>query len=115
MIDLVQVLATLAAKRPIFHSEADFQHALAWEIHSCLPEASVRLELKPHGWEKRSYLDILVSEASSTLAIELKYKTRSLMLSHAGESFDLTYQGAQVDGRYPVSYTHLTLPTICSV
>jgi hypothetical protein len=38
------VLTALAKQRPIFHSEADFQHAIAWEIHKHLPRASVRLE-----------------------------------------------------------------------
>ena len=37
MIQIAQVLSTLAVQRPVFHSEADFQHALAWEIHSCVP------------------------------------------------------------------------------
>ena len=38
------VLTALAKQRPIFHSEADFQHAIAWEMHKHLPRASVRLE-----------------------------------------------------------------------
>jgi hypothetical protein len=32
--DLPHLMDALAAQRPIFHSEADFQHALAWEIHT---------------------------------------------------------------------------------
>ena len=35
---------SLAAKRPIFHSEADFQHALAWEVQLAHPNAGIRLE-----------------------------------------------------------------------
>lgn len=34
MFDVEAVLRDLALKRPIFHSEADFQHAVAWEVHS---------------------------------------------------------------------------------
>jgi len=39
-----QVLDTLAQQRPIFHAEADFQHAVAWRIHALFPAAKVRLE-----------------------------------------------------------------------
>ena len=41
---LDQVLPALARRRPIFHSEADFQLALAWEIQTARPAAGVRLE-----------------------------------------------------------------------
>ena len=34
----------LAQRRPIFHSEADFQHALAWEIHALHTDCQIRLE-----------------------------------------------------------------------
>lgn len=46
MIDLPPVMSALAKDRPVFHSEADFQHALAWEIHRRWPETSVRLEFR---------------------------------------------------------------------
>jgi len=39
LLDPNQVLQTLALKRPIFHSEADFQHAFAWEIQTANPTA----------------------------------------------------------------------------
>lgn len=29
-------MASLAKGRPIFHSEADFQHALAWQLQTML-------------------------------------------------------------------------------
>jgi hypothetical protein len=47
MFNFAAILGALALKRPIFHSEADFQHAVAWEIHSRRPELSVRLEFRP--------------------------------------------------------------------
>lgn len=31
--DFAPVLRKLSTKRPVFHSVADFQHALAWQIH----------------------------------------------------------------------------------
>jgi hypothetical protein len=33
---LGEAMDALASKRPIFHSEADFQHALAWELKSLI-------------------------------------------------------------------------------
>ena len=44
-IDIPKIMNELSKLRPIFHSEADFQHALAWEVHRCFPEAAIRLEL----------------------------------------------------------------------
>ena len=38
----------LAKYRKIFHSEADFQHALAWQIHKEMPDCKIRLEFKPN-------------------------------------------------------------------
>jgi hypothetical protein len=43
-LSISEVLAALAKQRPLFHSEADFQHAIAWELHERLPRASVQLE-----------------------------------------------------------------------
>ena len=45
VVEIGEILSALAEQRPVFHSEADFQHAFAWEIHQQLPMASVRLEL----------------------------------------------------------------------
>jgi hypothetical protein len=44
MITLENTLPSLSRERPIFHSEADFQHALAWHIHPRHPDTRVRLE-----------------------------------------------------------------------
>jgi hypothetical protein len=44
MIDVQLAMKTLAAHRPIFHSEADFQHEFAWQLRTMLPHVSVRLE-----------------------------------------------------------------------
>jgi hypothetical protein len=94
------VLKALQAKRPIFHSEADFQHALAWEIHQRHPNASVRLEVNRGIGTQREYLDLVVSDAEIRLAIELKYKTKKLDTVFSGEEFHLQNHGAQDVGRY---------------
>lgn len=98
---LETVLETLAKSRPIFHSEADFQHALAWQIQTMFPDASIRLEV-PFRREKSSaqYVDLLVQHSGKRLAIELKYKTRSYRTKVNSESFDLQNHSAHDLGRY---------------
>ena len=40
MLDIKGLLTALAESRKVFHSEADFQHALAWHIHQTMPRQS---------------------------------------------------------------------------
>ncbi|MCE2486224.1 MAG: hypothetical protein J4F42_11970 [Desulfurellaceae bacterium] len=98
-LDIIGLMKDLALDRPIFHSEADFQHALAWHIHEALPDCQVRLEFKP-SLPERMHLDIWLRLPRSRVAIELKYRTQRLLLKKAGESFDLRNQVAQGGGRY---------------
>lgn len=100
-IFISEVMSRLAEIRPLFHSEADFQHAFAWEMHRLMPDAQVRLECKHAGLEPRARLDILIRRPTgSFLAVELKYKKRPLRLELRGEVYDLTSDGAQDLGRY---------------
>lgn len=94
------VMKRLAADRQIFHSEADFQHALAWKIHELRPHAKIRLEVSSRRFDKRERLDILVHTTSISYAIELKYKKRKLECEWAGEAYALANDGAQDIGRY---------------
>lgn len=97
-LELPRILSNLAKYRPIFHSEADFQLALAWEIHQRYPDARVRLEYKPFA-DERIYADLWVSLGDAILAAELKYHTLTLSALVDGESFSLSNQGAQKDTR----------------
>ena len=45
MLDISGLLIGLAQSRKVFHSEADFQHALAWHIHEAMPKSQIRLEV----------------------------------------------------------------------
>jgi hypothetical protein len=100
MLDFNLLLAGLATKRPVFHSEADFQHALAWELHLVDPNINVRLEYRPPWIDRRQYVDIWVIQGDTETAIELKYKTKKMDISIAGEQFALQNQAAQDIGRY---------------
>ena len=99
MLDIDGLMGTLADRRKVFHSEADFQHALAWQIHEAAPESRVRLEVNVvPAAAQRMYLDIWLPVEG--IAIELKYKTRGLELEQGDESFALRNQSAQDIGRY---------------
>ncbi|MFN8463915.1 MAG: hypothetical protein U0X20_00130 [Caldilineaceae bacterium] len=89
MIDVHAIMHRLAERRPIFHSEADFQHAFAWELHQCLPGAQVRLELPVQVEAKRLHLDIWVANQGRIAAIELKYPTARLNVAVDGEEYHL--------------------------
>ena len=99
MLDIDGLMASLADRRKMFHSEADFQHALAWQIHEAAPESQVRLEVSVIPVEAQGmFLDIWLPVEG--IAIELKYKTRGLELEQDDESFALRNQSAQDQGRY---------------
>ncbi len=100
MIDIHGTLIALSKYRPVFHSEADFQHALAWAIHQQLPSAQVRLELPFRTDQRTVHLDLWISSGSASFAIELKYKTCSLSLEIQDEMFSLSNHAAQDLGRY---------------
>ena len=92
-VDLVSLLNNLATSRPVFHSEADFQQAFAWEAQRLDAQMHVRLETHP---EPNVRLDLLLSSPDRNLcsAVELKYLTRRWTGDVAGETFALKDQGA---------------------
>lgn len=100
-LDLNLAMSELAKLRSIFHSEADFQFALAILLHEMWPEFEVRLEIPQ---PNRITLDMLVMDASNEdrFAIELKYKTALWRGVVAGEAFNLKNHGADVLGGYDI-------------
>ena len=94
------VMSQLSQLRTIFHSEADFQHAFAWEMHKMEPTASLSLERPYKTDETNLHLDMLFQNGGKSLAIELKYKT--LKLDHGTDEhrYQLRDQSAQDVGRY---------------
>lgn len=100
MSDLDDLLEMLARTRPVFHSEADFQHALAWHWRERSPNAAVRLEYRLPFKDERSYADLWIREGGQTTHIELKYWTRALTVSVEDEAFTLVDQAAQDISRY---------------
>ena len=96
--DIDRLMDGLTQARPIFHSEADFQHALAWHIHMVIPNSEVRLEYPVRYDDSPMYLDIWLP--LQRIAIELKYPTRMLDLNRQDERFLLVEHGAQPPRRY---------------
>lgn len=99
-MNLNGILAALAVRRPVFHSEFDFQHELAWEIHNCLRECAIRLEYPIAVAGRRMEIDIWVTHETKRIAVELKYKTKAANANHRGEQFNLAQHAATPLARY---------------
>lgn len=95
-LDIHSIMQGLAESRPIFHSEADFQFALAWHIKEAMPDCELRLEFKPFPDESMS-LDIWLPTIG--MALELKYLHPKTDIEWHGERFVLK-GGARDGGRY---------------
>ncbi len=65
--DVHVLLRKLAAKRPLFHSEADFQHALAWELHEDDPELAIRLEYPVRTQDTTIHVDIWARRSDGSI------------------------------------------------
>lgn len=93
---LATALRTLAGRRPVFHSEADFQLALAWGIQNQHPDATIRLEQRVLD-RPRINLDVLVVVDGLRFALELKYLRASLETTIDGETFVLVAGAPDLD------------------
>lgn len=100
-LDIPHLLTDLAARRPVFHSEADLQHELAWHLREVHPDLQVRLEY-PLARPSNAAIDILVRNGSEEMALELKYLCQRVEYQVDGEPFALKPQGAQDTRRYDV-------------
>ncbi len=100
MLNVEELLIQLGEERPVFHSEADFQHALAWQLHLRYPNAELRLEKVFASSSRRLHIDVCCVIDEQTYIFELKYKTCSASLSVASEEFNLQNHSAQPPSRY---------------
>ncbi|WP_051620327.1 hypothetical protein [Paenibacillus sp. UNC451MF] len=100
MFDMQRTLGELTSERKLFHSEADFQHALAMKIDQLYPTAAIRFEIPLEIEHSRIHLDIRVALEDQIIAIELKYGTTKLALIDNKEKYDLRDQSADDNTRY---------------
>lgn len=114
ILQIEEIMTTLSKERPVFHSEADFQHAFAWIMHSKYPQLKIRLEYPMNFENKRMHIDILAHDNDAVIAIELKYKTRGIKLKFEREDYILQNQAAQDLGRYDFIKDISRLETITS-
>lgn len=100
-VDLDETLQALARLRPAFHSEADFQLALAWHVQQRDGEMRVRLETRPAAGV---HLDLAFArpDLGRTTGVELKYLTRAWTGEVDGEQYELKDHGAQDIRAYDV-------------
>ena len=96
-INFINVISNLLKKRPVFHSEADFQHHLAWEIHK--EDENINISLEKKMGIDDFCIDIFVSKGkskkgNSKIGFELKYVTNKLKYEKDRELFDLRDQSA---------------------
>lgn len=103
LLDIQTAINNLKQKHKIFHSEADFQFSMAWELQQILPDAKVRLEYCPP-FAREMHIDIYVIDENRTYPIELKYKTKTIETIVDNEYFNLKNHGAQDLGRYDFLY-----------
>lgn len=100
-VDLAEVLRHLAVRRPVFHSEADFQLAFAWQVQQRDAAMLVRLETRP---ARGAHLDVTCArpDLGRSTAVEVKYLTRAWIGEVNGKRYELKDHGAQDIRAYDV-------------
>ena len=96
-LNIHEVMSQLSIRRPIFHSEADFQFSLAWMIKEQYPNCDIRIEFVPE-FNPNLHLDILVILDGKWIPIELKYTTKKCIKTINDEVYVLKEQGAKDQG-----------------
>ena len=99
-LDIPEILKALAKNRPVFHSEADFQHSLAWQIREMHPGLHPRLEYPFERSENKACDVVLFQGGKMVMAIELKYPCQKLKYENKGEVFNLKYNSAPDSARH---------------
>lgn len=100
-VDLTDTMAKLAKRRPVFHSEADFQFAFAWEVQSADQLMRVYLETRPY---ESVHLDLAFErpDLEAYTAVEVKYLTRRLDGDDEAQVYALKNHSAHDHRRYDV-------------
>lgn len=98
-IDLHDLLRSLARRRPVFHSERDFQIEFAWQARLIDPDVEVYLETRPMNGV---HLDVAFEKDGHYSAVELKYLTHRWSGTVGSQSYELKSHSAHDRGRYGV-------------
>jgi hypothetical protein len=114
-VSLAAVMVRLRCDRPVFHSEADLQHAFARVLWELAPSVGVRLEVCQHVSDRIERLDLLCVGPSRSAAIEFKYKTRqwSGTAGYPVETYALKPHGAPDLARRDFAFDIARLERFC--
>ncbi|MBW8172205.1 hypothetical protein K0651_03970 [Ornithinimicrobium sp. Arc0846-15] len=93
-VSVETIMQELSRDRPVFHSEADFQHAFARSLWELDPLVQSRLEVRQGNG--REYLDLLCNSPVGRTAIEFKYFSRRWSGTHGdpAEEYNLKEHAA---------------------
>lgn len=69
-----ELMRSLGRERPVFHSEADFQHSFARALGEI--DSTIQTRLEAQQGDAREYLDLLAIGPTRQTAIEFKYWTQ---------------------------------------
>lgn len=100
MTDVSALMGRLATERPVFHSEADFQHSFAWCLHRAHPGSNLRLERPIEVDGYRATVDLVAWTSEGSDWFELKYPTKQGRFVVQDEGFELKTHSAADVGRY---------------
>lgn len=74
---LADVMTAMSDRRPVFHSEADFQFEFARTVADIAPDVRIRLEVPMRRDDRRTeYVDLVCETDEQRTLIEFKYVTR---------------------------------------
>lgn len=101
-LNINKILIHLSKSRPAFHSEADFQFALAWSIKEIYDQrVQIFIEYPYISEFKKMYIDIVVLlDNKYFIPIELKHKTKETTIVYNNTSIRLGNQGASDLGKF---------------
>jgi hypothetical protein len=114
LISPEKALRQLSEKRPAFHSESDFQHAFAWQLHLQHPNIELRLEYSHLVSGRPIHIDIIAKGNGLKIPIELKYKVKKQNFVAIDEEYALSYQGAHCQGRFDFLKDIARIEQFCS-
>ena len=99
---IIKAMNTLSKKEQIFHSEADFQFRLGWELKVIDNSLEIVMERPYSNFSKRVHIDLIIIDTPNNkkYAIELKYATKFLKYTDKNDSYSLTNHNAQNQKRY---------------
>lgn len=99
---LGQALQGLGKGRGVYHSEADFQFALAWETKQLRPDADIRLEIPLQVGSRAYEIELLFRVDGKRVAVELKYFKAPLIGTVEGEHYRFQNGTPLLTNRYDV-------------